>query len=80
MLNLSNGPNRVVQSSREVIEHKLLAALDNPDCVAIFASKEDLDLLIESLRMRASPRALEFAQGLEQLRYEAFGESNKKES
>lgn len=43
---MNDGPNKVVQSSREIIEHKLLVALDDPATVAILASKDDLDLLI----------------------------------
>lgn len=83
-----SGPNKWVQSSREVIEHKLLAALGDPDTVAIIASREDLDILIFALSQVAASgyslaipreparelRAQEFGAGLEQLRREAFGE------
>ena len=66
--------NRVVQTSRQVIEHKLLTALDDPATVAVLYSREDLDLLIPILRTTTNARANEMAAGLEQLRREAFGE------
>lgn len=51
-------PNQVVQSSREVIEGKLLLALDDPATVAILADKDDLDLLITALGL-LGPRGIE---------------------
>lgn len=73
-MSTTDGPNKVVQSSRQVIEHKLLTALDDPDVVAILASKEDLDLYILYLGTAANTRANELAASLRQLRREAFGE------
>lgn len=70
---MNDGLNKVVQSSRKVIERKLLTALDDPDIVAILASKEDLDLFILYLGTAANTRANELARGLEQLRREAVG-------
>lgn len=77
---MADGPNKVVQSSRQVIEHKLLAALDDAEKVAIICSKEDLDLQIYALRKamtKDDPKWNELREccaGLEQLRQEAFGE------
>jgi hypothetical protein len=68
---MTDGPNKVVQSSRRVIERKLLARLDDVGTVAILASKEDLDLLIRALGRLGLP-AQEMREGLEQLRREAF--------
>jgi len=74
-------PNKVIQASRRIIEHKLLSALDDPDTVAILAGKDDLDLLIHALRhislLRTAhehERADFWRRGMEQLRREAFGE------
>lgn len=81
---MPDGPSKVVQSSRQVIEHRLLTALEeDPSAVAILASKEDLDLLIlaladvtaggGALHGRLGARAKDYLQGLRQLRREAFG-------
>lgn len=69
-------PFKVVQASREVIERKLLTAVSDEAVVAILATKDDLDMLIEHLQ--TSSRGQEFAQGLAQLRREAF-EANPSE-
>lgn len=42
-------PAKVVRTTREVIEHKLLDSLSDEGVVAICASKEDLDALIYAL-------------------------------
>lgn len=70
----------VVPTSRSVLEHKLLSALDDSSKVAILATKEDLDLFIHALedfRVQGFPsfreRATTFANDLRQLRAEAFG-------
>jgi enolase len=70
---MPDGPNKVIQSSREVLEHKLLTALDDEGTVAILASKEDLDLLIEALHKMTGERAEFWRLGMEQLRRETFG-------
>lgn len=73
-----NGPNEVVLTSRQVIEGKLLAALGEPGQVAILATKDDIDVLIAGLhalttRAGVDPvRARSLAEGLMQLRREAF--------
>lgn len=51
---MNDQPNKVVQSSRQIIEHKLLAALEDDETVAIIATKADLDVLIFSLSMAAA--------------------------
>lgn len=76
---MPQGPNKVVPTSREVIEGRLLAALDDNTKVAILASVEDLDLFIcafktsEGLGMALEPKLKEMRLSLEQLRREAFG-------
>lgn len=42
-------PNTVVPTSRQVIEGKLLAALDDKTKVAILCDKEDLECMIAAL-------------------------------
>lgn len=75
---MSGGPNKVIRTKRSVIEKRLLDGLSDGEHVAILASKEDLDLLIEALRYftgingGSCPPATKFADGLEQLRREAF--------
>lgn len=69
----TDGPNKVIQSSRQVLERKLLTALEDEGTVAVLWTKADLDLLIPLLRTSANRRADEMAAGLEQLRREAFG-------
>lgn len=68
--------------SREVIEHKLLTALDDEDCVAIVVKEDDLDLIIHALGMvvaskhRTSQPTLydnQLRHDLCRLRKEAFG-------
>lgn len=70
----------VVPTTRSVLEHKLLVALDDSSKVAILATKEDLDLFIRALEefkvqgfLRYQERAMTFAKDLQQLRSEAFG-------
>ena len=71
----NNGPNKVERTTRSVIEKRLLDGLSDGDHVAILASKEDLDLLIDGLR-QITPnwkcKAYDFLKGLQQLREEAF--------
>lgn len=79
-------PNKVVQSSRRIIEHKLLTALGDSETVAILASKDDLNLMITALqgyhelvlkKLSLSERwtgAESMLVDLKQLRREAFGE------
>ncbi len=70
-------PNKVAMAKREVIQGKLLAALDDDDKVAIVLSEEDLDLLIEIValsRIKESHFKIDAMWAdLRQLRKEAFG-------
>jgi hypothetical protein len=71
-------------SSREVIENKLLMALEDPGTVAVLTNQADLKLLIESLTLysltphRNIPeqvqrvRARDFASDLQKLYAAAF--------
>lgn len=68
----------IERTTKQVIENKLLAALDDEAKVACMFSCEDLDLLIEALRfthpLRKVPEANErMAHDLETLRKSAFG-------
>lgn len=47
----------ILPSSRSIIENKLLTALNDDSCVAILATKDDLDVLIEALEFAGSIRA-----------------------
>lgn len=67
------GQCRVVQSTRQIIEHKLLAALDDDEKVAIIASRTDLALLIAGLDKLTDARAGVLSQDMQQLQREAFG-------
>lgn len=65
---------KVERSSREVIEGKLLASLeDGTGHVAIVCTKDDLDMLISVLAVRVSDRPRQFRADLVRLRREAFG-------
>ena len=72
-------PNKVIHPSRQIIEHKLLTALEDEDTVAILASRQDLDLLIRGLRYAPTRsdherERLDFwLKSMEQLRKETFG-------
>lgn len=71
-----SNPNRVVRTNREVIESKLLNALQDEDSVAILASSRDLDVLIAGLSKTEQvdeERAKYLLAGMKQLRREAFG-------
>lgn len=51
-------PQRIIlPSSRSIIENKLLTALNHDVSVAILATKDDLDVLIEALEFAGSIRA-----------------------
>lgn len=64
-------PGSVERTTRTVIEHRLLTALeDDADKVTILATKSDLNRLIKALR--GFTWGNELASGLEQLRAEAF--------
>ena len=77
---MSGGPNKVVPVRKEVIEHRLLVALNDQSKVAILAEEKDLDLLIagmESLVQSDELRSNEvpfrdMLDSLKQLRKEAF--------
>jgi hypothetical protein len=65
---------KVVQSSREVIEHKLLTSLDDSEKVAILCDREMLNTLIDGLHKlwRRGPKTRQLVRDLERLRKEAF--------
>ena len=73
-------PCSVERTHRSVIEHKLLTALEDENCVAALLSKRDLDDMISALygfedmghdRPRKK-RCKELADSMSQLRREAF--------
>lgn len=64
--------NTVVPTNRQVIENKLLTALNNSDCVAILASEEDLRIMIEALRKEPDSKARKMAEDYGQLLNAAF--------
>jgi hypothetical protein len=69
------GPCTVERTDRRVIEKRLLDGLSDGEHVAILASKQDLNLLIDALRNIAPNwdcKVTGFLKGLEQLRNEAF--------
>lgn len=68
----SPAPCSVELTSRQVIEKKLLTALEDGNTVAILASEEDLKLLIFALAHCSSPKAMPMARDLGQLLSEAF--------
>ena len=74
-------PCSVENAIRQVIEKKLLAALDDADRVAILASKQDLDDLIWAIHRSLAQadwdkvrmeRMYELLAGIRQLSSEAF--------
>lgn len=72
-------PNQVVGTSREVIEGKLLAALQDEGTVAVLFTAEDLKIMILSLEQFAKSASQTDAQksrslslGMAQLYQEAF--------
>ena len=83
---MKNEPNTVVPASRQVIERKVLAVLDDENKVAIIASKQDLEDLIAALSgyeigvtngnivswEAYGKRRVELRDGMKQLLKEAF--------
>lgn len=72
-------PNEVVGTSREVIESKLLTALEDEGTVAVLFTAEDLKVMILSLEQFAKSASQNDAQrsrslslGMAQLYQEAF--------
>lgn len=68
-------------TQREVIENKLLTALEDESCTAILTSKEDLEILIAALESwnwgsNSTRRSMDLAAGIAQLRDEAFPSLN----
>ena len=63
----------IVPSSREVIERKLLTALEDGGQVAILATENDLTLLINALDQFGTVKGKQWASDLKQLRHESFG-------
>lgn len=75
-MSASNNPYRVERTSRQVIERKLLTALDEQeDVVALLVTEWDLECLCQSLEKFNTSKSVELAKGLRQLQKEAFGES-----
>lgn len=73
----SNQPNEVVGASRQVIESKLLTALEDDDTVAVLYSEADLQILIHALDAynasgEGNDRSREILIGVAQLYQEAF--------
>lgn len=72
---MTGGDNTVENMKREVIERKLLAALNDETKVAALLEKQDLDVLIEALEFYEGPsfeKTRQFANDFRQLRKEAF--------
>lgn len=66
--------SKVVPSNREIIEGKLLAALDDADKVACVFSSEDLDDLIDLMECgHLNTRTESLLRDLRKLREAAFG-------
>jgi hypothetical protein len=63
---------RVIQTTRTVMERKLLTTLREGSKVAILATKEDLDLMISALGDSIQKDAQEYAADLKNLRDAAF--------
>ena len=66
---------KVEEVPREVIEGKLLAALDDKECVAILANKRDLNDFIDAFctsPIRSTPRGKQLIKDLIKLRDSAF--------
>lgn len=88
---MRTGPNKVELTSRQVIEHKLLTALEDGGTVAILASEQDLQDMIAALYgyklgvtdgnilswQAHNDRCKNLAEGLEQLLKEAFPKSKE---
>lgn len=68
------GDNAVVPTSRTVMEHKLLTALEDKGTAAILVSKDDLTMLINALDAYMTVEAKRWSADLRQLRKEAFNE------
>lgn len=62
----------IEKTSRQVIENKLLTALNDSSQVAILATEEDLSIMIETLSQSERLKAREMARDFEQLRKAAF--------
>lgn len=70
---------KVEHTSRQVIDNKLLAALDDEEKVAIVTNEDDVELLIDALSFYAQAadaenrdKAATFIADLMQLKREAF--------
>ena len=63
---------KVEYVAREVIENKLLAALNETGNVAILASERDLVVMIEAPRKSTDPHARQMAEDYGKLRRAAF--------
>ena len=69
---------QVERTPREVIERKLLAALDDESKVAVLLTEQDIDHLLRAIAFyprthsRCSANLWELSKGLRQLQAEAF--------
>ncbi len=66
-------PLEIVPTDRQVICQQLLAALDDTSKVAILATKEDLDILIQATKNGGLPGTMKMFNDLWELRRAAFG-------
>lgn len=76
-MSIKRNPCSVESTSRQVIEHKLLTALEDGKTVAILATQNDLLTLLAALENYEGPsdwrqRCLDLASGMRQLLREAF--------
>lgn len=74
-------PNKIEYAKREVIQGKLLTALENDDVVVCVFTEEDLDDLIDALyrtkfdtKRSTNQSQDDLLESLRQLRREAFGD------
>ncbi len=63
----------IEHTSRQVIENALLTALTEKAQVAILATEEDLNLLINALHNHCGSKSKQMAEDFEKLRQAAFG-------
>jgi len=66
------GACAVQSTSRQVIENKLLTALEDDGVVAALLNKEDLEVMISALSKYRHRRAEQLAKDMQQLRDAAF--------
>jgi hypothetical protein len=60
-------------TARQIIENKLLMAMNAGDVVAVLLNRDDVEMLIKCLSLaQISPRSQAFLLDLKQLRQQAF--------